>query len=226
MGDPYGSGHDQGYVYAAGHGSLSDMMDSNYYDTSRQQAFVSSSATTRRHDSVNSQLSPHVSGYLAGQQQAECQPCAMPSTPHNNSTYPYQSELMSRGASHASHLSSNSSGQRYSGSPHFVPHNSFPSTWPPNAIDMQRSRSVFSNTSTLHSQQISPHLQTPQIYQDHTIPCHQELIEVLSTCFSNTTQHLPPSTHMNESAIDCFSNGTTDINLLELGIGHFDHNTG
>ncbi|XPS74200.1 hypothetical protein M3J09_006319 [Ascochyta lentis] len=219
MGDSYNSGHDQGYL----DGSLSNMITPNCYDAFAQQALINQNTqsymTRSRHDSVNSQLSPQVTQYSAGQYQAETQPRAA------QLTSPTGTEAMSRGASHASYRSSTSSGQQY-GSPHFVQHNSFPSMWPSNGPDMQRSRSMYSNTSTTHSHHVSPQLGASQAYQPYINSHYPKPMDALATNLPIAAQDHSPDAQLNESASAYISINATEVELLGFGIGDIGHNVG
>ncbi|UPX09782.1 uncharacterized protein EKO05_0000465 [Ascochyta rabiei] len=228
MGDPYNSGHDQGYLHATGDGNLSNMINSNGYDPFQQQALINrnthSSTTYSYHDSTNYQLSPQAAQYSPRQHQAKTHPCDAQLTPHTRGTLPYQSETMSRDPSHTSYRSSMSSGQQY-GSPHFEQRNSAPGIWSSNRLDMQRSRSMYSDASTLHSQPINPHLDAPEAYQQYVDSYDPEPIYALATNFLTTTRRHSPNMHLDESVIDFFSN-TTDVNLSDFGMGDIGRNAG
>ena len=82
MGDSYDPGYEQDYSFATDHASLiNNMIDSNCFDLSPQQASVNQDnllcGTRSRHDSVNSRPSPRMPRYITGQHQAENQPCAV-----------------------------------------------------------------------------------------------------------------------------------------------------
>lgn len=213
MADLYSSGHNDGYGYATGDGSLSvDINNFNGINTFQQQGLLSQDAlspTTRpRNDPANSQLSPHALQSPAGQHQAGIQPRAAQLTPHISNAYPYRSEGMSRGTSHTSLHSSTSSGQQYSGSPHFVPHNSFPNIYSPNGATMQRSRSAYSNTFALNSQQFS--LQ-PQMYQSTVDHYSRDPVDAFATNFSTTVQYSPPIASLDDPTINYDLSGLNNL---------------
>jgi hypothetical protein len=203
MGDPYNTSHDNGYGYATGDGSLNiNMNSSNRINAILQQGIISqntlSPITTSRHDSIHSQ-SPQISGFPTGQHQAESQPYAAHLTPHVNKIYPYRSEDMARGTSHASHHSSASSGHQYGGSPHFTAHHSFPDIYSPIGIDMQRSQSLYSNNSTIHNQNRPGVSQTCQPSANHYSPGP---MDVFSTNPFTTIQYSPPIMSLDNSSSD------------------------
>ena len=226
MGDSYNPGYEQGYPFVTNDVSLSNnIIDSNCLDPFPQQASINQDTLLRRtrssHDSVNSRLSPRMPRYRAGQHQAENQPCTVQSTPLISDACPYRSEVMSRATSHASHQSAASFGQQYGGSPHFVPHHSFPNTWPPNRVDMQRSHSALPKTSPLLSQQLDPRFDISQKHQLYADFCHPDPMDVFPTELSNTIHYSPPNTHLDGSVIELPLNHANDMSALEYGIGAF-----
>lgn len=226
MGDSCNPGYEQGYSFATDDASLvNSMIDTNCLDPFAQQASINQGSLLCRtrscHDSVNPRLSPRMPRYIAGQHQAENQPCAIQSTPHISGSCPYRSEAMSRATSHASHHSVASSGQQYGGSPHFVPHHSFPNIWSPNEVNMQRSQSAFSHTSQLHNQQLGPHLSIPQKNQLYADSYHPGPMDVFRTGLSNTTHYSSPNSPLDGSVIERFLNNTSDTSTLEYGIDVF-----
>lgn len=228
MGDSYDPGYEQDYSFATDHASLiNNMIDSNCFDLSPQQASVNQDnllcGTRSRHDSVNSRPSPRMPRYITGQHQAENQPCAVQSTPHVTDSCPYRSEVMSRATSHHSVPSS---GQRYGGSPHFVSHHSFPNIWSRNVANMQRSQSAFSGALPLHSQHVSPHLSMSQKHQLYADSYQPDPMDVFATELSNTTHYSPRNTHLDGFVIGLPLNNSTDVSALECGIGAFGQPAG
>ena len=208
MNDPYNTGHGQGYGCATGDRSLSiNMNDFDHINAfQQQQTFARQDSflprTRPRHDSVNSQASPHALRLPGGQHQAENQPRGQQSTPHISNAYPCQSMVMSRNTSHTSHQSSTSSGQQYGGGRHFVPHHSFPNIYSPIGADMQRSRSAYSTTSTFHDHQMSPQPSMSQRYQLPVNRYSPNPSDELTTNFSVTTQYDLSNSPLDNANID------------------------
>jgi hypothetical protein len=208
MDDSYSSNHGHIYGYATGDASLSNNMVNSTSNTfSPQQTFAnqdSFSPTARpRHNSDSSQVSPYATHLPVGHHQAEAQPYL---APHSNNAYAHRSEGMSRGNSHASYHSSTLSGQQFDGSPCSIARNSFATNWSPNGIDMQRSGSLYSNTSTLHSQQLSPNLGVSQA-RHMSATYLPDQMHVSSTGFSVATQESPPIALIDNPLIDYTLNG-------------------
>ncbi|KAF3051309.1 hypothetical protein E8E11_004321 [Didymella keratinophila] len=217
MNDPYNTGHGQGSAYAAGLGintnTFNPMNGSEQRSHCVGQSRLSPNARSR-HDSIDSHMSPHNQHLPEGLYQAEPQPCGQQSAPHNNTTYALQSASMSRNASHASNHSSTSSGQQHGNSPHFVPHNSFPSTYSPISAAMQRSSSAYSDSSTLYSHHLGPQTAVAQSFR---VPMDQYSPDALNSHpmrFSFATSYDLASATMDYAALDYHLTG---LNGMESG---------
>ena len=221
MDDPYNTGHGQGSGYAAGLGintnTFNPMNTFEQYSHCVGQNHLSPIAGSR-HDSVNSHTSPHNQHLPDGLYQAEPQPCGQQSTPRNNTAYAVQSATMSRNTSHASNHSSISSGQPYGNSPHFVPHNSFPNIYSPLSAAMQRSRSAYSDISTLYNYRPSPQ---PAVAQSFRVPMDQYSPDASNNhamSFPSATSYDPVSATVNYAVLDYSLTGVNGMESVEAEV--------